>query len=209
MRDEPPAEGLPPHGRLDPGRGEMDSTANLLRRIHAGDDRARDLLYRRYFPVVKRLARGKVPGRARPLVDTDELAQRTMFAAFTHVDTFEDRHEGAFLAFLRKVLHNKIRDVARLANPELVEVDGGIPHGGPSPLEDLIGKQRLEAYYRALEHLGEQQRQAVTLRLEAGYTYDEIAAAVECPSANAARMLIGRALARMAVIMSDHMDDPE
>jgi RNA polymerase sigma-70 factor (ECF subfamily) len=209
MRDEPPAEGRPPLGRDDCGRGDMDSTVDLLRRIRAGDTRARDLLYRRYFPVVKRLARGKVPDRARPLYDTDELVHRTMNAAFAHVGTFEHRHEGAFLAFLRKVLHNKIRDIARLTNPELVEMDGGIPHGGPSPLEATIGTQRLEAYYRALEGLNEQQRQAVTLRLEAGYTYEEIASAIECPSANAARMLIGRALARMAVMMSAHMEDFE
>lgn len=189
------------------GRDDLDSTVNLLKRIRSGDSRARDLLLQRYMPVLKRLARGKVPSRARPLVDTDELVQRTMTAVFQRMDSFEHRHEGAFLAYLRKVLHNKILDIARQANPELTEVDGGIPYGGPSPIEDLIGKQRLESYYRALDSLKDQARQGVIMRLEMGYTFEEIAVAIECPSANAARMLIGRALARMAALMSGHQED--
>ena len=185
----------------------MDSTVNLLKRIRCGEERAREILLRRYMPVLRRLARGKVPIRARPLVDTDELVQRTMFAVFTHVDSFEHRHEGAFLAYLRKVLKNKILDIARQSNPEVTEVDGALPDLGPSPIELAIGKQRIEAYDAALEELSEQQRQAVIMRLEMGYTYEEIAGAVDCPTANAARMLITRALARMAVSMSDHLDD--
>lgn len=200
MGDETPAGDRSP-------RGDLDSTANLLKRIRTGDARAREILLARYLPVLRRLARGKVPSRARPLVDTDELVQRTMHAVFAHVDTFEHRHEGAFLAFLRKVLHNKILDVARQANPELSEVDGGIPYGGPSPLEELIGRDRLESYYRALETLNEQQRQAVVMRLEMGFTYEEIALGVGCPSANAARMLIGRALLRMTDVMRVHRED--
>lgn len=185
----------------------MDSTVNLLKRIRSGEDRAREILLRRYMPVLRRLARGKVPLRARPLVDTDELVQRTMYAVFTHVDSFEHRHEGAFLAYLRKVLKNKILDIARQSSPETTEVGEALLALGPSPLELAIGKERLEAYDAALEGLNEQQAQAVVMRLEMGYTYEEIAAAVECPSANAARMLISRALARMAVSMSGHHDD--
>jgi len=189
------------------GRDELDSTVDLLKRIRAGDERARDLLLQRYMPVLRRLARGKVPMRARPLADTDELVQRTMTAVFQHMDTFEHRHEGAFLAYLRKVLHNKILDIARQTHPEVTEVDGAIPYGGPSPIEDLIGRQRLESYYRALECLKEQARLAVILRLEMGYTFEQIAVAIECPTANAARMMVGRALTRMAEIMSGHQED--
>ena len=185
----------------------MDSTVNLLKRIRSGEERAREILLRRYMPVLRRLARGKVPIRARPLVDTDELVQRTMYSVFTHVGSFEQRHEGAFLAYLRKVLKNKILDIARQSNPEVTEVDDVLPDLGPSPIELAIGKERLAAYDAALEALNEQQRQAVIMRLEMAYTYEEIAGAVDCPSANAARMLISRALARMAISMSDHQGD--
>ena len=185
----------------------MDSTVNLLVRIRSGEERAREILLRRYVPVLRRLARGKVPIRARPLVDTDDLVQRTLFAVFKHMDTFEHRHEGAFLAYLRTVLKNKILDIARQSNPEQAEVDGTIPDLGPSPIEMAIGRERLQAYEAALDSLTEPQRQAVMMRLEMGYTYEEIAGAIDCPSANAARMLITRALARMAVQMSEHLDD--
>ena len=51
--------------------------------------------------------------------------------------------------------------------------------------------------------LSEAQREAVVLRLELGLTHDEISTALECPSADAARMLISRGLIRLAEEMGD------
>jgi RNA polymerase sigma-70 factor (ECF subfamily) len=59
----------------------------------------------------------------------------------------------------------------------------------------------LERYEEALLSLEERQREAVILRLEFDYSHEEVAQAVGCPSANAARMLVSRALLRLAEIL--------
>ena len=46
--------------------------------------------------------------------------------------------------------------------------------------------------------LGERDREAVILRVEFGYSHEEIAEAIGSPSANAARMTVARALVRLA-----------
>jgi RNA polymerase sigma-70 factor (ECF subfamily) len=70
-------------------------------------------------------------------------------------------------------------------------------------VEQVIGADQMERYQRALEMLGEEQQQAVLLRLEFGYTYDQIAGALGKPSPDAARMTVVRALAELAQSIED------
>ena len=117
---------------------------------------------------------------------------------------FEHRGEGSFLAYLRRTLQNQIRDQLRRAGrrPVSEEVTGSMSVMEPSPLEDLIGRQTLDAYDAALERLPAAQQEAVMLRVEMGFTYPEIARAIGAPSPNAARMTVARALARLAEAMN-------
>lgn len=77
-------------------------------------------------------------------------------------------------------------------------VDEHIPDRKPTPVEEAIGSETLERYERSLTELKPEQREAVILRVEMGYTYEEMAEALARPSANAARMLVTRALVRLA-----------
>jgi RNA polymerase sigma-70 factor (ECF subfamily) len=61
----------------------------------------------------------------------------------------------------------------------------------------------LDRYDRALEQLTDEQRQAVVLRIELGYGYPRVAEALGKPSANAARLMVTRALIRIARVMND------
>jgi DNA-directed RNA polymerase specialized sigma24 family protein len=76
-----------------------------------------------------------------------------------------------------------------------------LPDPAPSPLERAIGRQAVEAYEAALAKLTDEQRAAVILRIELGYRHQEIADLLGSPSANAARMLVARGLARLAEII--------
>jgi RNA polymerase sigma-70 factor (ECF subfamily) len=69
---------------------------------------------------------------------------------------------------------------------------------GTSPLEAAIGQQTLEQYESGLDRLNPDERQAVIARVEMGMSYDEIAALLDKPTANAARMAVVRALLRLA-----------
>jgi RNA polymerase sigma-70 factor (ECF subfamily) len=53
---------------------------------------------------------GEVPAAARDLTDTQDLVQETLLSTFRHLQTFEIRGEGAFLAYLRRAILNRIRN---------------------------------------------------------------------------------------------------
>jgi RNA polymerase sigma-70 factor (ECF subfamily) len=191
-----------------PGGGDsanLETTATLLDRTRNGDAAARDRLARRYLPVLQRWARGRLPVWARDLGDTDDLVQVTLIRALDKVSGFEPRREGAFLAYLRTILMNQIRDHVRRVrrSPAIDELDERVAHREPSPLEETIGRETLERYERALSRLPERQREAVVLRIELGFTHQQVADAVGCPSDDAARMMVARALSHLAEQMDD------
>jgi len=178
----------------------MDSTAILLDRARAGDDSARETLLERYLPALRRIAHGRLPLRARGLSDTGDLVQSTVIRALKRLDQFKPEREGAFMAYLRTILLNQIRDEARRGarRPEHEPVSDHLPGSERGPLEELIGRECLDRYEAALAQLPADHREAVILRLECGYTYDEIAVAISRPTADAARMLVARAILRIA-----------
>ncbi len=182
---------------------DIESTATLLGRVRAGDLRARDDLARRYLPMLQAWASGRLPGWARGPADTDDLVQVTLLRALDRVNEFEPRREGAFLAYLRQTLTNRIRDLLRQAGrrPQEELLDGQVPDPGPSPLQTVIGVDTMMHYDEALEQLTPEQREAVVLRVEFGMTYPEVAEAMGLDSWNAARMRVVRGLLRLAELM--------
>jgi RNA polymerase sigma factor (sigma-70 family) len=182
---------------------EMETTADLLARLRRGDSVAREHLLKRYLPILRRWAHGRLPQYARELADTDDLVQVTLLRAVDHLEEFEPRHEGAFLAYLRRILINSVRDEIRrtMRQPGQESISENLPDDMPSAVEQAIGQEAMEAYEAALALLPEVQQQAVILRVEFGYSYPEIAVALDRPSANAVRMMIARALVQLAEVM--------
>jgi RNA polymerase sigma-70 factor (ECF subfamily) len=179
---------------------DLESTATLLTRVRAGDEDARERLVVRYLALLKRWAHGRVPPRARRLADTDDLVQATLVRALNGVGRFEPRREGAFLAYLRKILLNQLRTALQRADagPPLQSLPDRLEGARPSPLEEAIGAEAMDAYEAALASLTEDQQQAVVLRIELGLSFQQVAEATESPSADAARMLVARGLARLS-----------
>lgn len=182
-----------------------ESTAALLQKIRAGDEAARNRLLERYLPILRRWAHGRLPARARGFADTDDLVQITLVRVLKQLERFEPRHEGAFLAYLRRILVNAMRDeIARAATRGQQEEPGeALADPGASPLEHALERDLLERYDAAFEQLGDEQQEAVFMRIEMGLSYDEIAAAMGKNSANTARMIVSRALVRLAETMEE------
>ena len=181
----------------------LDTTASLLVRIRQGDAAARERLLQRYLPALRRWARGRLPAAARDLNDTDDLVQVTLLKTLDQLDRFVPRHGGAFFAYLRRVLHNEICDAVRRARrrPRAESLDERQPDAARSPLESAIDDEALEAYEAAMAKLTAEQQEALWLRLELGFTHEEVADATGAASANAARMQVARALVRLAEAM--------
>jgi RNA polymerase sigma factor (sigma-70 family) len=197
------ADGQPPDLPAPAPFRETEDTAALLELIRAGDPAATERLVNRCLPALRRWAHGRLPGRARGMVDTDDLVQVSVLRALDQVGRFEPRREGAFLAYLRRILLNSVRDEIRRARrrPGAEELSEDLVDAAPGVIEEVIGREIVESYEAALAVLSEAQQEAVILRVEFGYSYPEIAEATGSPSANAARMTVARALARLAEAM--------
>jgi RNA polymerase sigma factor (sigma-70 family) len=186
-------------------RPPVDSTFDLLELAKAGDRDALNRLFARYLPALRRWASGRLPRWARDLMDTDDLVQETMIRAVNRLGSFEPRHEGALQAYLRQAIVNRVRDEirrsARLPLADALEEDNHADPGA-SPLEAAIGREAAERYEAALARLRPEARDAIVARFQMDCSYQEVATALGKPTADAARMAVGRALLRLAQEMS-------
>jgi RNA polymerase sigma factor (sigma-70 family) len=181
------------------GSLELETTASLLEYARQGDTRASDVLFARCLPALRRWARGRVPAGARHILQTDDLVQDAAHGVLRHLDTFESRHPGALLAYLREAVLNRIRTEARrmATRPAAVDLDEDVTDAGPSPLELAMGRDDLSHYEAALARLRPLYREAIIARIEMQSSYEEIAQALGKPNANAARSLVVRALYKL------------
>jgi RNA polymerase sigma factor (sigma-70 family) len=186
------------------GPSSLESTATLLALARAGEGPARERLFARFLPVLRRWAHHRLPPGARDLAETDDLVQVTLMRALGRLDSFEHRGEGAFLAYLREILVNASRDEMRRAvrKKNTRSLDEG-PVEEPAAVERAVGPETLARYELGLSRLSPEQREAVILRLEMGYSHAEIAEALGKPSADAARMMVARSIATLAECMRD------
>ncbi len=176
----------------------------LVRRARQGDTAALDDLCARYLPRLRRWAHGRLPGWARDGVDTQDLVQATLAQVVQHIDTFEPRHEGAFQAYVRQALLNKIRDQVRRGqrHPAPAELSLDQVASDPSPLEEAIGRQLLDRYEDALLRLKADDHEAIVARIEMGLSWAEVAELLGKNTAAAAQMAVTRALVRLAKEMA-------
>ena len=181
-----------------------ETTVRLLERFRAGDDAALEMLIARYRGPLKRWASGRLPPWARDGIETQDLVQETLIQTLRTVGTFEPRREGAFQAYLRQALMNRIRDEVRRVRRRRGPAEGldsGIEDRAPSPLEQAIGQQAVDRYEAALASLRPEEREAIIGRVELGYSYEELAESLNKPTADAARKAAQRALVRLVAEM--------
>ena len=187
-----------------PTKPDLASSTVLLEQARQGDRSARDELAVRYVEALRRFAHGRLPMWARSLKDTEDLVQDTVLRALSRVGEFVPRRQGAFLAYLRQIVMNQVRDeVRRRAHQKEREVEPEeLPGDDLSPLEHAIGNQAVEMYEKALAELSQDQREILIMRIELGYSYEEIAQVSGRKTANGARMAVVRALARLSELLA-------
>lgn len=181
------------------------STAELLHAIRQGSEPARHALYQRFLPILSRWAHGRLPRGARDVADTDDLVQVSLMRTLKHLDAIESERAGSFLAYLRQILLNEVRTEMRKhrVRGEQVDVaDVDLVDPALSPVEQLVGRERMRAYEAALAKLNQRQQELILMRLELGMSYPEIA--LETGSdADAVRMMVTRALKSLTEQLAD------
>jgi RNA polymerase sigma-70 factor (ECF subfamily) len=179
--------------------GAAESTVALLERARSGDTDAAEALFLRCLPALRRFARSKLPQHARDLLDTQDLVQDALLRVIRHLHTFEWRGEGSLMAYLRTALLNRVLDEQRRAarRPSREPLDDQHADRGASPLETVIGRENHALYERALHQLPPAYREAIVLRFEMQYSFDQIADALDKRNPANARMFVSRATMRL------------
>jgi RNA polymerase sigma-70 factor (ECF subfamily) len=186
-----------------PASPQLLLTTELVYQAKRGDPAALDALMARYLPRLIRWASGRLPRPARSLLETTDLVHETLLKAIEGLGRIEETRPGGFQAYVRQAILNRIPDEIRRARrrPGSAIVPESLVDAAPSPLENAIETELFDRYERARERLSEEERMFVHLRIELDFSYEEIAAIMDRPSRDAARMAVRRSLRKLAEAM--------
>ena len=145
--------------------------SQLVARAQEGDIPAFEELVKKYQREIYGLA-------YRLVLDAEEakeLAQQAFLQAFVHIRSF--RQQAQFRTWLFRIAINQcysyLKSKKKFGEP--VDPEEFVTVGEESPEEDLVTKDRRQRLYIALERLPAKQRAVITLKLEQGLSYEEIA----------------------------------
>lgn len=194
----------------------MSGTAqasNLIRRIRAGEECAREELFDRYRHYLKLLADVQLGRHLRAKCEASDLVQQTLLEAHRDFERFTGKHEGELLAWLRRILANNLYNEARYhaaqqraANREvsLEQLQAGLDSSSmtlgrcladdvPTPSKIAAQREDVVSMADALARLPEDYQQVLLLRIFEGQPAEEVAQHMN-RSPGAIRMLQLRAL---------------
>ena len=176
-----------------------DATSDLVARIHGGDKAALEMLIDRILPSLRRIGYKRLAGHTRSLLDIDDLVQDALVSVVRRLPHFVCHTPGALLAYLRRVIVNRIIDASRkrARQGEWIPLPDECAGQAASPLQCVIDKEEIMRYRAALLRLKPRDRQLIVMRIEHRLTYQEIATQLRVPSPNAARVALIRAMARL------------
>lgn len=185
----------------------LSRTGDLLEQARRGDVVAREALFGRYRRALARFLHARLPYSERVLLETEDLVQEVSALAFAGLHRFEYRGIGSFWRYLRRIGMNQVLKAARRGTRrpwtvgEPPEDLAFPPESGDSPIDCLLLKEDFAAFEVALDLVPERVREALLLRFELGIDFGTIAHECGFASADAARMAVCRAVARIARVM--------
>jgi RNA polymerase sigma factor (sigma-70 family) len=178
----------------------LEATVDLVARIRSGDEAAVEILVNRYLRPLRRISHNRLPRSARSMTDTDDVVQDALLSTVGHLSHFVCRQPGALLAYLRRVVLNRIIDERRKCARQgfgIVLPDDSAEQP-PTPLQRVLGREEILRYRAALRRLKPRDRQLIMLRVEQRLTYAQIGTQLRLPSPDAARIASLRATRRFA-----------
>jgi RNA polymerase sigma-70 factor (ECF subfamily) len=127
--------------------------ADLVRRIQAGDPSAEEELATCYDRRLKGLARQMLHDTSKD----EDVSQETMHVAIKRIRDGEIREPEKLDSFMRGIarhIADKYNEkTRRLGNPDLIEAANEVPSRAPSPLEELLKRERTTIVHRVLEEM--------------------------------------------------------
>jgi RNA polymerase sigma-70 factor, ECF subfamily len=168
----------------------MDATAEtvLLSRCRAGDARAWDELFDKYYAAAARFVFQL--GHDFTQDDVEEICHEVFLSVIKHIDSFQGQSQ--FQTWLFRIAVNKARDFRERARAakrgggatpislQAEDPETGLavdpPTTGPGPDDLLMKGQRVALVGQSLGQLGDPCREIIELRYFGDLSYDEIVA---------------------------------
>ena len=159
----------------------------------------------RYLPQLKRFAQTHLPAYLRGTITADDLVQEVVLGGIRQLHRLEFRHEHAFLSYLLTSIRHRIVDEIRRTRrqPALVQVGNWNVDPSVSPLQQLITRENVRRYAKALACLGDRDRQLIVLRLVRGLSCLDVADRLGMRSEAAVHMAAKRAQQRLETSLNE------
>lgn len=165
---------------------EGNADQELVRRVQAGDKKAFDLLVLKYqHKIIKLISR-----YIRDEAETHDVAQEAFIKAYRALPRF--RGDSAFYTWLYRIAINTAKNflVSQGRRPPMNDIDVADAEQFIDTLrlkdintpEHLLLRNEIETVvYKTIEQLPEDLRTAISLRELEGFSYEDIALAMDCP----------------------------
>ena len=198
-------------------RPDSAETRALLGRARRGDAGALPILLGRHRSELRRFVDFHLDPRLAARVDPSDVVQETQMEAARRMDDYLARPPMPFRLWLRKKAYERLLDLRRnhltrarrsvsrevrwpdsssllLARPLLARE--------PSPSQQAAARELAGRLARAVERLGESDREILLMRHAEDLPFDEIACLLEL-TPEAARKRFGRALIRLRGVLKE------
>lgn len=192
---------------------EMNAeTAHLVQEASNGGAIAIDALLTRYLPELHAFIRLRAGARLLRKEQSEDLLQSVCREVLQDAQNFEYRGERSFKKWLYLTAQHKLYDRARFygaekraAHEHTLQTDPGYYSGYAaflSPSRVAIEAEEVQRIEGIFDQLPEQYAEVITLAKIVGLSHEEIASEMG-KSVTASRMLLHRALAKLAVLLSE------
>ncbi len=186
-----------------------------IRQAHQGCAQALEHLYKQCHLYLLLIANRDLDERLRAKFGLSDIVQETMLEAHRDFDAFAGISEGELRAWIRKILLNTVRDMARRYQAggkrdarrerelcSLLSEQTDLPalQRGDSPSKVLMAAEEAQALRAALKQLPDEYQQVILLRNIERLQFNEIGEAMQ-RSGEAARKLWLRAIDRLRSLM--------
>lgn len=178
---------------------------SLLDRIGHGDERAMELLLRKYRPYLRIIAQRAMRSMFATKFDTSDAIQQTCLEAFNAIASFRGSSEAEFNVWIATILRRNMislmrnhtaqkRDVRRefpliLDDEEEISLQWYLVDSGSSPESKMVRGEAALILAESLSKLGASQRIAVQMRFLEGAKLGEIAEYMEIRTPTVAKLI--------------------
>lgn len=165
---------------------EQVNDQQLVKKVQQGDNRAFDLLVKKYQHKVMSLISRYVKQQG----DVADVAQEAFIKAYRALPNF--RGDSAFYTWLYRIAVNTAKNhlVSQGRKPPASDIDAedaefyegaGALRDSASPERQMLSDEIRDVVLKTIDDLPEDLRRAITLREIEGLGYEEIALEMDCP----------------------------